>query len=237
LAACLEGYREAFYLEEQIPDTQAAALCAFNLGHAYKDLAEIRDLALAERWYGRSFELHAREDRTGRAGCFVQLSMVEYERFLDARNARRPPEECIGHLSKAEKYCRQALEMYPTHAVRELGTTHYQLGILYANGGQIDAALRHYRESIRYCDVMQDRFAAGETRRNVANAHSLARAASPTPASGHNRPYAISKLAKMPSNKSSRSSNFWRISNLLAERLHRRRKHIYPNHINQLDPQ
>jgi hypothetical protein len=58
--------------------------------------------------------------------------------------------------------------MFPTNAIRELETTHNQLGLVYANAGEIGTALRHYRESIRYCEAMQDRFEAGRTRKNAA---------------------------------------------------------------------
>jgi tetratricopeptide (TPR) repeat protein len=167
-AECVHGYREALSHAEQIQDSQGAAACAANLGHAYEDLPGIRDLALAERWYQRSLDLHAKKDRIRRAGCLVQLGSVAYERFLDASKAGRPPEECHGYLSQAERYNRQALEMFPANAVRELGPTHHQLGIVYAAAGQIDTALRHYRESIRYYETMKDRFGAGQSRFNAA---------------------------------------------------------------------
>jgi hypothetical protein len=173
-AKCVDGYLEAISLAEQIQDSQGAAACAFNLGHAYEDLPGIRDLVLAERWYQRGLDLHAEEDRMGRGVCLGQLGTVAYERFLDARKAGRPPEECLGHLSQAEQYYRQALEMFPANAVRQLGTAHNQLGLVYAAAGQIDTALRHYRESIRYREAMQDRFGAGQSRENAAIA--LARA-------------------------------------------------------------
>jgi tetratricopeptide (TPR) repeat protein len=166
-AKCADGYIEALSLAERIQDPQGAATCAFNLGHAYEGLAEIRDLALAERWYRRSLE-RPEEDRMARAVCLGQLGSVARRRFLDAREADRPPEECLGHLSKAEKYYREALEMFPADAVRELATTHNQLGIIYRHAGQIDTALRHYRESIRYNEGVRDRFGAGETRFNAA---------------------------------------------------------------------
>src|ERR1035437_2514838 len=166
-AKCVDGYLEALSLAEQIPDSQGAAICAFNLGHAYTNLPGIRDHALAERWYQRSLDLHAEEDRMGRARCLVQLGTVAYRRFLAARKAGRPPEECLGHLSPGEQYYGQALEMFPADDVADLSTAHNQLGLVYAAAGQIDAALRHYRESIRYCEAMQDRFGAGETRFNA----------------------------------------------------------------------
>ena len=167
-AACVDGYGEALALAERIADTQVAANCAFNLGRAYEDLGAVRDLALAEQWYQRSLELTATGDRMGQARCLGQLGCVAWERFRDAREASRPVGECFGHLKKAEEHYRQALGMFPASAVRELGTTHNQLGNIYDDAGQIDAALHHYRESIRYYGAMQDRFRAGQTRENVA---------------------------------------------------------------------
>src|ERR1035437_4294082 len=167
LATCVHGYLEAISLAERIHDSQVAATCAVNLGNSYKDLPGIRDLALAEQWYQRSLDL-PEEDRMGRAQCLNQLGSVAYERFLEAREADRPPEECLGHISQAEQYYRQALEMLPANAVRSLATTPNQLGNIYGDAGQIDLALRHYRESIRYREAMQDRFGAGTTRENAA---------------------------------------------------------------------
>jgi tetratricopeptide (TPR) repeat protein len=88
--------------------------------------------------------------------------------LLDARKADRPPEECLGHHSNAERYYKRALEMFPANAVQGLAATRSLLGTIYAEVAQIDTALRHYRESIRYHEVMQDRFGAGQTRRHAA---------------------------------------------------------------------
>jgi tetratricopeptide (TPR) repeat protein len=166
-AGCVDGFLEALSLTERIRDSQGAAICAVNLGHAYEGIPEIRDLALAERWYRRGFDLFAEEDLRGRAQCQGQLGSVAYQRFLDATDAGRP-EECIGHLTLAERYYKQALEMSPAGAVADLATTHNQLGVVYAAGAQIDTALGHYRESIQYCEAMQDRFGAGQSRENAA---------------------------------------------------------------------
>jgi tetratricopeptide (TPR) repeat protein len=173
-ANCVDGYLEALSLAEQIQDSQAAAVCAFNLGHAYEGLPGIRDLALAEGWYQRSLDRNAKEDRMGRAGCLGQLGTVAHRRFLDARKAGRPLEECLGHFSRAEQHYLRALEITPPNAVRYLATNHHQLGLLYADVGQIDLALRHCRESIRYKEAMQDSFGAGQSRESAALA--LARA-------------------------------------------------------------
>ena len=60
--------------------------------------------------------------------------------------------------------------MFPPNAVRELAAAHNQLGNIYHDVDQIDTALHHYHESIRYKEAMQDRFEAGRTRYNAAAA-------------------------------------------------------------------
>jgi tetratricopeptide (TPR) repeat protein len=167
-AACVDSYMEALALEEQIPDAQASAICSFNLGMAYQNIAEIRDLALAERWVNRSMELHSQGDHMGHARCLVRLGSIDYDRFQDARKTNRPREECERHLSKAEKYYRVALQRFPTNAVEDLEFAYHLLGTLYSNSGLIEAALYSYGRSIQHSEAMQDRFKAGETRRDVA---------------------------------------------------------------------
>jgi tetratricopeptide (TPR) repeat protein len=174
-AACVDGFKEALSLVEQIGDSQAAAGCAFNLGRAYEELAGIRDLALAEQYCRRGFDLTAKEDRMGRAVCLNQLGTVEYARFREAKDANRSSEECFSYLWSAEKYHRQALEMLPGYAAQDLAVTHNQLGSIYEDKGEIEGALRHFGESIRYKESLQDRCGAGQTRYNAALALAKAR--------------------------------------------------------------
>jgi len=60
--------------------------------------------------------------------------------------------------------------MFPGNAIRERAAVHNQLGKIYNDAQQADAALLHYRESVRYKDAMQDHFGAGRTRENAARA-------------------------------------------------------------------
>src|SRR5262249_13071552 len=136
-AVCVSGYREALSLTEKIGDTQAAAILAFNLGHAYKNLDGIRDLALSEQWYRRSLDARAKEDRMGRAKCLAQLGSVARRRFGDAREANRSREVCLSHLATAERSYLGALGMFPANAVRERDAVHNQLGNIYRDAGQV----------------------------------------------------------------------------------------------------
>jgi len=171
---CAATYREALDLANAIGNTTGQAIYAFNLGHAYKDIADLRNLDEAERWYRKSLDLGAPDDGLGHGGCLSQLGLVAYERFNDARTAERPVEELARHLAEAARLSEQALDMTPTTAVTERGVTHNQLGVIYRNAGDIDRALHHYQQSIQYADNAGEIFVAGGRRFNVAVALLLA---------------------------------------------------------------
>jgi tetratricopeptide (TPR) repeat protein len=168
LVSCVDTYQESLSVAERIHDSQGVATCAFNLGNAFVDMSQIRDLSLAEQWYRRSLDLQAKEDRMGQAHCVGQLGYVAYKRFRAVRSADRSDEECANHLKEAAQHYEQALEMFPVGAVGELAITHHQLGSICHDGGQLDIALDHYREAVRYEERQGNRFGAGQTRYNVA---------------------------------------------------------------------
>ena len=165
---CAPTYREALDLANAIGDAAGQATCAFNLGHAYKDITELRNLDEAERWYRMSLDLRPPHDGLGRGRCVGQLGMVAYERFKEARTAKRPVEELARHIAEAARLYEQALDMTPASAVAERGIIHNQLGVIYRGAGDINRALHHYRQSIRYHEQTGDIFDAGRTRENVA---------------------------------------------------------------------
>ena len=196
LASCVDGYKEALYLLERSGDGPAAAICAFNLGQTYGNLTAILDLDIAEGWYRRSLELQQAEDNMARAGCFLQLGSVAYQRFVSARASRRLSEEIFGYLSLAGRYYHQALELCPSEAVQELAATYNQLGTVYAEAGQLSQAVTYFQESVRYKEVMRDRFAAGGTRHNVGTILAAA-SVSRRLANGLSRPCGTLRLATM----------------------------------------
>jgi hypothetical protein len=164
---CAATYREALDFANAIRDTAVQATCAFNLGHAYKDIAALRNLNEAERWYRKSLDLTP-DDRLARGLRVGQLGLVAFERFLEAQTAKRPVEELVRHLAEAARLYGQALDMMPATAVTERGIIHNQLGNIYVNTGDINRALHHYQQDIRYCEQTGDIFGASEARRNVA---------------------------------------------------------------------
>jgi tetratricopeptide (TPR) repeat protein len=168
--ACVDSLRESYELAVRIGEYPGAAAAAFTLGRAYEELAAIRDLAEAERWYQRSLELYPEGDRLGRAGCLGQLGCVSYERFLDARKAGRPVAELAKHLQRALDLYNQSLKLTPESAVSDLAVMHNQLGVIYDATGDLEQALAHYRQSIRCKESAGDLYGAARTQRNVARA-------------------------------------------------------------------
>ena len=165
---CVAAYQEDHELSLRIGDRPGASVTAFNAGHAYVRIPDLRDLGQAEKWYRRSLELRAEHDRLGRGRCLGQLGAVALERFDEARQARKPEEEMRRHLGDALRFYGQALERLPSNAVDDLAVTHHQVGNIYLWAGDLEAALRHYRESIRYGETQGDLFGAAQTRSNVA---------------------------------------------------------------------
>jgi tetratricopeptide (TPR) repeat protein len=165
---CVAAYEEATSLYQHIGDQAAEANVAFNLGHAHKDLLAIHDLAQAVRWYRRSLELRSEHDRLGRGKSHYTLGHVARERFKEAQAAGRSEEELLRHLNDAVQFYHQALDLLPPNAVDDLAVVHNQLGLTYYDAGDLNRALTHYRESIRYEEVQGDLYGAAQTRGNVA---------------------------------------------------------------------
>lgn len=167
-AECVPAYEEALEHSEQIGERTGAAICAFNLGHAFRRLPTLRDLEQAESWYRRSLELCNERDRLGRGRCLGQLGQVTYNRFLETRAGGQPEEEFLKHLNKAINIYHDALNLFPGDAVNDLAVTHNQLGIIYHSAGYFDRALQHYREAVQRFEQAGALFNAAETKFNVA---------------------------------------------------------------------
>lgn len=108
---CVTSYKKALDLSERIGEKPAMAICAFNLGHSYMYVPDLRDLVKAEKWYRRSLDLRDEGDRLGRGKCFNQLGSVAYECFKEAREKKKPEEELVKHLNDALGYYHKALDM------------------------------------------------------------------------------------------------------------------------------
>lgn len=167
---CLQGYEEALALAERIGDQTAAANCAINLGHAYKNITTICDLGKAEELYQCSLKLRGEQDYLGKAKCLGSLGSVALTRFEEARDAGKPKDEVVAHLNSGLQYYTRALDMQPENVVDDRAVTHTMLGNIYNNAGDIDNALSHYRKAIRYQELQGNVHGAAQIRYNVATA-------------------------------------------------------------------
>jgi tetratricopeptide (TPR) repeat protein len=165
---CVKAYLEAFDLATRLRDNPAAAVAAFNLGHAYMQLLPIIDLDKAERWVHKGLDLLPDGDRMHRSGGLGSLGLVAYERFLRATRAQKPEAELVRHLNDALHWYLEALKMTPPDAVGYQAVTHAQLGILYGVARDLDRALHHYSQALRLEEGQGDLFGAAQTRCNVA---------------------------------------------------------------------
>jgi tetratricopeptide (TPR) repeat protein len=173
-AECLTYYEQAADLYQRIGDRRGEAIVAFNLGIAYADLPELRDLDQAERWYHRRLELADEHDRLGRARTASQLGKVAWERFLDARAAGAPDQVLIDHLNAAVVYRHQALDLTPADHLTGRAIDHLALGPIYSATGDIDTALSHYQIAIKNFEDTADQYKAGVARFNAAIALTMA---------------------------------------------------------------
>jgi tetratricopeptide (TPR) repeat protein len=165
---CVEAFNEALELCRRIGDRATEAIITLKLGNAYLTVPGLRNLDEAERWYRLSLNRREQSDVIGRARCIGQLGTVNYERFIEAREAGRTDAEVLAHLRAALIAHQQSLDLFPAEAVNELAVAHNQLGLIYRDGGQIDAALHHYQEAIRYDEAAGNLYGAAQTRGNMA---------------------------------------------------------------------
>lgn len=164
---CVLAYEEAANLLNRVGDCATEAIVALNLGQAYMNLPTLRDLNQAEHWYQRSLRLRENSNRQGHAQCLGQLGYVAWERFQEARGTQRPKSEQFRHLNDAARFYNQVLDLLPAHAVDDLAVTHNQLGNIYGDAGDLDLALTHRREAIRYSELAENLYHAAETRYNA----------------------------------------------------------------------
>ncbi len=165
---CVPVYEEALELSMRIGDLPEAAACSFGLGHAFKNLPDLRDLNQAESWYRRSLELFAESDRLARGRCLGQLGIIAKEHFLVARAAGRADEEVLRHFNEAVRCYQGALDLLPEDAINDLAITHHQLGAIFGDAGYLDHSVQQFRESISLREQAGNIYGAALTRFNVA---------------------------------------------------------------------
>jgi tetratricopeptide (TPR) repeat protein len=165
---CTEAYIEALELFKQVDDRHGEATCAFNLGNAYEEITELRDLDEAERWYQLSLSLREQHDVLGQSRSLSVLGYVQMERYKEAASAGRPRSELLSQLQAALDTYTKSLELIPREAVDDLAVAHNQLAMVLKEAGQFEPAMGHYRDAVRYLEAAGNLYRAAIARRNVA---------------------------------------------------------------------
>jgi tetratricopeptide (TPR) repeat protein len=165
---CVPTYREALGIAKTTEDSVLQSDIALRLGNAFLSIDSQRDLDKAEQWYRQSLNLAAKSDDRARGRILGQLGRVAYARFEDARDNKRPAEELLTFLNESARLYEEALETISHSAGPDRAAMHHQLGNIYSSAGDMDRALHHYHQGIRYSEQAGDIFGAGETRFNVA---------------------------------------------------------------------
>lgn len=165
---CVAVYKESIRDAQRIQDTAGEAIVHFNLGSAYKVIPAICNLDAAEAAYQQSLVLHTSNDALGRSRCIKQIGMVHHERFDESRRQGEPAETGMEHFRAAEQHYLGALDLCPPTALTDLAPFHNQLGILYNSVSQIERAREHCEKATEYFEQTGDRYAAGQTRLNMA---------------------------------------------------------------------
>jgi tetratricopeptide (TPR) repeat protein len=121
----------------------------------------------AERWLRHGLELLPEGD-SGKARFLAALGRAAWERFRAARQTERPEPELIRHLTDARRNFERAIEHESQGEYARLARHNLLYGHISYSLGDIDAALPHYRESIRYDRLTGNNFSAAKTRFNLA---------------------------------------------------------------------
>jgi tetratricopeptide (TPR) repeat protein len=167
-AQCKAAYDEAIDLYRRIDDKSGQAIATYNLGVAYKNLPQLRDLERAEQEFLRSLELRDETDNLGRSKCLVGLGNIAYERFLQAQTESITESKRNHKLNESLHFAQKALSLIPPNAPNDLAITHHNLGLMYAQLGDWENASSHYRQAIQHFEVIGDLYSAAQTRYNVA---------------------------------------------------------------------
>lgn len=159
---------EAVALLEELGEASGAADWALQFGRSYADLPEGRGLMQAERWLKRAVDLVEDEDHEAKSLCLGELGHVAWLQFAKARRAGGTEHDLRRHLMRARRYYQRAIEFDRADAFAVLARHHQALGHVSLALGDVDFALPHYRESIRYDDLCGNRLQAASTRFELA---------------------------------------------------------------------
>jgi len=178
---CVAAYEESPSIDQRLGDTAGESTSHYSLGHAYLQIATIRNLDTAESAYKRSLNGWAESDFLNRSKTINQIGMVHHERFTKSHQRGESAQTTLRHAQAAVKHYQQAQTLCPPNALADLGPMHHELGTLYAEVGRTESASEHFEKDVKICEQTGDRYGAGQTRFNIAVMYAGASEREPTP--------------------------------------------------------
>ena len=167
-AECVVALEEDYELSRLLKDQSGAAKTALHLGSAYKDIAAIRNLKQAKRWYRRSIEMRPTYDFVGLSNSFSQLGQIAYLRFQEVHASKPHYKKWYRYLDVARSLQHQALSVLTEDNVPNLAVVHHHLGVIYSRSLRPDLAFYHLREALRYEERQNNVLGAADTRSYIA---------------------------------------------------------------------
>ena len=158
---------EAIEICEKLGEDIKAADWCHDLALHYTEAPAIRDLSRAEKWLRRGLE-YLPDQHPSKARFLAALGQVSWERFRAARQGERPESELIRHLADSRQYYQRAIEHDASSDYESLARHNLQYGHASYSMGDIDRAVPHYREAIRYDQLRRNTFGAAKTRFNLS---------------------------------------------------------------------
>ncbi|MGO9566439.1 MAG: hypothetical protein ACLP5H_02750 [Desulfomonilaceae bacterium] len=171
---CVRYYDEANRCYKRVKEVAGESICHFNLGNAYLQIPDIRDVDAAEAEYQRALNLCDPHDALGRSRCIDQIGLVHRERFEEARRRGEPSDTLLRHWQVAEQHSQQALALCPPSAIVDLATVHAHLGNLYSDFGKMEVAQAHIEKALEILQPTGDRCHTGKLRHNMAAVYGTA---------------------------------------------------------------
>lgn len=165
---CLAMNEQAMALYKLINYKPGIAIRHFNVGHCYKNIEAIRDLAESERHYRNAYSNYAESDALPRAQCLAQIAMIWLDRLEESQQGKLTA-KLKQQLDAAVEQCERALQMMPADAWGDIGNLHNQLAnALRLDPSRHEEALEHYRHSCQYAIAVGRYYEAATARGNFA---------------------------------------------------------------------
>lgn len=167
--SCVDISQRALAIYERIDDPIGVPIRLFNLGHTFKNIAAIRDLARAEQYYRQAFDRYTAVDTSSRFQCVAQLGAVALQRLKDEFSGEQRQDVLASHVDDALASYHEVLEHTAPDDILGLANVHNQLGVAYQYiAHEQELAFEHFRLAIEYFDRAGESYEAATARNNAA---------------------------------------------------------------------